>query len=97
MAFSPEDRSEIESILLATVGGLVQGLQRHLDEQIIELQADVDTALEKLDSLGIDVKETRLHVAKLSREQVKERRRDETVSKRLADIERRLTSIEKGA
>jgi hypothetical protein len=43
------------------------------------------------------VKDTRLQLAKLSREQIKDHRRDETVGKRLAEVERRLTRIEKGS
>lgn len=95
MALSPEDKTELQAMILATVGGLVQALQQHLDQQILELQADVETALEKLDSIELDVKDTRLQLAKVSREQIKDRRRDEAVAKRLDETDRRLTSLEK--
>ena len=54
----------LRAVILEAMGGIVQGLQRHLDGQILELQADVDTALDKLDSIEIDVKDTRTQVEK---------------------------------
>jgi len=94
---SDTDRAELRAIIFEAVTAAVEGLQRHLDEQVLELQADVDSALEKLDAIEIDVKDVRVHVAKLSREQIKDHRRDQALSKRLADIERRLAIVEKAA
>jgi hypothetical protein len=101
---TPEDKAEFQAMMLETMGGLVQGLQRHLDQQILELQADVDVALDKLDSLAIDVKDTRVQVTKLSRERFRDVRRDELSRERelsnLTEIEAlkfRVSKLEKGS
>ena len=85
----------LRELIFDAVTAAVGSLQKHLSDQILELQADVDTALGKLDSIELDVKDTRLQVAKLSREQMKDHRRDESVSKRLGEVERRLSALEK--
>lgn len=63
-----EELQTLRAMLVETVGGAIDGMQRHLDDQILELQADVDSALEKLDSIEIDLRDVKLHVAKLSPE-----------------------------
>lgn len=85
----------VRAAIVDAIGEAIGGLQRHLDEQLLEMQADVDTLLERFDGVEIDLREIKTHVAKLSREQIKDHRRDEAVSKRLADIERRLGALEK--
>lgn len=89
------EQTELRAVVLSVVSEVVAGLQRHLDQQILELQVDVEAALEKLDSIEIDVKDTRVQLAKLGREQIKDRRRDEAVGKRLSATERRLDQLEK--
>jgi len=91
------DQDALRALVFEAVTAAVGSLQRHLDEQILELQADVDSALDTLASIEIDVKDTRVQMAKLSREQIKDHRRDESISKRLGEVERRLSAIEKGA
>jgi hypothetical protein len=97
----------VRAVIIDAVGGLVQGLQRHLDQQILELQADVDLAVDKLDSFEIDVKvelkDIKTHVTKLSRERFRDVRREELSRERelsaLTEIEAlkfRVSKLEKG-
>lgn len=90
------EQTPLRAAVFDAVTEAIAGLQRHIDEQILELQADIDLALDKLDSIEIDLKDTRVQVAKISRELIKDRRRDETTAKRIAEHDRRITSIEKG-
>lgn len=92
MAFSPEEKSEMQAMILDTVGALVKALQGHLDDQHLERQADVDLIFDKLDRMDMDVKATRVQVSKLSRERFKEVRQHETIRERQLSA---LTEIEK--
>jgi chromosome segregation ATPase len=99
-----EERADIRASIfeavtaVEAVAAAVGSLQRHLDEQfgsqIRELQSDVSSVLEKLDSMEIDLKDTRTMVAKMSREQIQDRNRDDGTRKRLLDFERRLSELE---
>lgn len=59
-------RDELRALIFETVSEVVTsavaGLQKHLDEQILQLQVDVDTAL------GKDVRSVQRQEAKLTRE-----------------------------
>jgi hypothetical protein len=39
---SPDDKTELQALILEAVTSAVGGLQSHLDQQILELQADVE-------------------------------------------------------
>lgn len=101
----------MRAVITEAVGAAFKSMQSQVSEQLLELQADVTLALDKLDGLEVDVrdmriqvdqldgkvtglaidmKDTRTQVAKLSREFMKDKLRDEATAKRLTEIERRL-------
>lgn len=78
-------RVVVTDIVTDVVGTAIVTLQAHLDAQLTELHADVDIALEKLDELAIDGRDTRRQEAK--REWVKLRRKFDELEKRMAEME----------
>lgn len=66
-----------------------------VQSDIRELQADVALALDKLDLLEVDMRDVKGHLAKLSRESIKERTARPGIERRLSAVERRLESLER--
>lgn len=86
MALSPDDKTELQSMILEAVTqittGVTTNLERYLRDRLVEMQADVDDALDKLTSLDIDLKDVRTSVAYLRRERIKDGRRSEAEEQR---------------
>lgn len=83
-------RDELRGLVFEVVSELVAGLQKHLDEQILELQADLDTALDKLDAIGIDTRNVQRQEAKIGREWMKSQRREAELRLRVEELERKV-------
>lgn len=87
MALSSEDKTELQAMVLEAVTQITTGvtthLERYLRDRLIEMQADVDDALDKLTTLDIDLKDVRTSVAYLRRERIKDGRRTEAEEQRI--------------
>ena len=98
-----EDETERLRTLIADVVGAEFAAQtKHIDERLAEqqrtlgeVQVDVALALDKLDSIEIDVKDVKTHAAKVTREHIRDRLRSDSLEKRFAEFERRLAALEK--
>lgn len=64
------------------VSGVTLSLERQLRGQLVEMQADLDLALDKLDCLEHDVRENRTLSTQIRREMMKDVRRTEAEQKR---------------
>ena len=84
-----QSNDELRAIIFEEVSKVVEGLQKHLDEQILEIQVDVDEALEKLDALAVDVREAKQQAARVTRAWMRAERRELRLRKRVEDIELR--------
>lgn len=79
-------------------GFIVEALALALEPiraDIRELQADVALALDKLDVIEVDLRDVKAHLAKTSREQMKDRMARQGIERRLSAVERRLESLER--
>lgn len=66
-----------------------------VQSDIRDMQADVALALDKLDLLEVDMRDVKAHLAKLSREGVKDRTARQNHERRLSAVERRLEALER--
>ena len=78
------------------LGERFDGLRRHLDEKLLEIGADLDLALDRLDRFETSLGETKALVTKISRERFRDVRREQAATDRIEAIERRLAALEKG-
>ena len=68
--------------VMPIVSGVTLGLERYLHGQLVDMQADLDQLIDKLDSLEHDVKETRTLVTQTRRDLIKDVRRADAEQQR---------------
>jgi len=83
--------------LQALRGFIVEALSLALEpiqSDIRELQTDVALALDKLDLIEVDVRDIKAHIAKTSREAIKDRNARQSLERRVRAVEQRLDALE---
>lgn len=85
------DEDRLRAIVVAAVGSAFAALERQLEHKLDELAIDVEALAQRFDrfevELRADTREVKAHLAKLSREDIRDRRRIDRMEQRLAALE----------
>lgn len=88
----------IRALIVEAIGSAFETLEKRLGERLDELAIDIEAVNQRLDYFSVelrtDMKEVKHHLAKLSREDIRDRRRIQTQSDRLDALEKRMRALE---
>lgn len=92
------DEDKLRALIVDVVGAGFRALEKQLHEKFESLALDVEDVAQRFDRLEVDLRsdmrEIKLHLARLSREDLRDRRRIESVTGRLSALEQRLEAVE---
>jgi predicted nuclease with TOPRIM domain len=80
---------DLRAIVFEAVGAAFEMIERRLDEKLEELAIDLEALAQRFDRLEADIREVKGHLAKLSREDIRDRRRLDRLEHRLGAVEGR--------
>lgn len=89
------DEEKMRAVIVEAVGAAFQTLEKRLGERLEDLAVDLEALGARFDYFESELREIKHHVAKLSREDIRDRRRIQSLTERVEALERRLAETGK--